>query len=106
MAGMADVQDRAALEARWLRLTRVDLPALADVRGWPVRLDHCFQRILLDAACGGRWYDHIARRPAYAHAPDAVLARAVALGQAVAAGSADLRALNAQSLGWRGKRVR
>ena len=51
MGGMADVQDRAALESRWLRLTRVDLPAQADARGWPVSLDHCFQRILLDAPC-------------------------------------------------------
>ena len=98
--------DRPALEARWLRLTRVDLPALAGARGWRVSLDHCFQRILLDAACGGCWYAHIAKRPAYAHAPDAVLARAVALGEAVADGSADLHLLNAQSLAWRGKQAR
>ncbi|GGB25569.1 hypothetical protein GCM10011380_13910 [Sphingomonas metalli] len=68
-----------------------------------MRADHCFQRILLDTACGGRWYDHIAGRPAYAHAPDTVLVRAVALARAAAAGEADLATLNRQSLFWRGK---
>lgn len=95
---------RAALEARWLDLTRVALPQAAKARqGWPVRFDHCFQRILLDAACNGRWYDHIAGRPAYMHAPDAVLLSATRLGEAVLAGEADLTELNQQSLRWRGK---
>lgn len=94
---------RAALEVRWLHLTRVTLPALAPERRWPVRADHCFQRILLDAAHDGRWYDHIVGRPAYAHATPEALARAVALGEAAVAGEADLPALNARSLAWRGK---
>jgi hypothetical protein len=95
--------NRAALEAAWLHLTRVDLPALATQRGWPVSADHCFQRILLDHAVSGRWYDHVTGRPAYRHLPHDALARAVALGHAAAAGEADLHALNAQSLAWRGK---
>lgn len=101
---MIETAGRAALIARWLQLTRVDLPALAGPRGFPVRADHCFQRILLDHAFGGCWYDHVARRPAYAHADPEALARAVAQGEAVIAGTADLHALNRQSLGWRGKR--
>ena len=98
--------DRPALEAAWLTLTRDTLPALAAHRDWPVHADHCFQRILLDNAVEGRWYDHIVGRPAYRHAPDAVLARAVALGQAVIAEEADLIALDRRSLAWRGKRRR
>ena len=90
-------------ERRWLALTREVMPALARERGWPVRADHCFQRILLDHACGGQWYDAIAARPAYRHATDAQLDAAVALGEAVVAGEADLAALNRQSLMWRGK---
>lgn len=93
--------NRAALEKRWLELTRQALPALAAERGWPVRADHCFQRILLDNAFGGVWYDFVAGRPAYAHADAAALARAVALGEAAAACTADLAALNRRSLGWR-----
>lgn len=96
--------DRAELEARWLHLTRVALPGAAAARpDWPVRLDHCFQRILLDAACGGCWYDHVPHRPAYRHCSDDLLARAVALGEAVLTDAADLHALNARSLRWRGK---
>lgn len=93
--------DRAALESRWLHLTRDTLPALARERGWPVHADHCFQRILLDAACGGRWYDHVAGRPAYAHADVAILAAAVALADRAAAGTLDLAACNRRSLAWR-----
>ena len=95
--------DRTALEHAWLTLTRETLPGLARARGWPVSADHCFQRILLDHACGGRWYDHIAARPAYRHAAPGVLARAIALGAAAARGEADMVALNRQSLRWRGK---
>jgi hypothetical protein len=94
---------RAALEARWLDLTRRALPNVARERGWPVMADHCFQRILLDHAFGGVWYDHVAGRPAYAHADMAALERAVALGEAALANEADLAALNRESLAWRGK---
>lgn len=95
--------DRAGLEARWLHLTRRTLPGLARERGWPVHADHCFQRILLDNALGGRWYDRVAGRPAYRHLDDDALARAVGLAEACAAGKADLTALNRRSLAWRGK---
>ena len=95
--------DRSALEAEWLDLTRIHLPAVAGERGWPIRFDHCFQRVLLDHAFGGVWYDHVAKRPAYKHADEDALARAVTAGRAVLAGEADLGALNAQSLRYRGK---
>ncbi|WP_294326878.1 GCN5-related N-acetyltransferase [uncultured Sphingomonas sp.] len=94
---------REVLEARWLDLTRRELPAVARERGWPVVADHCFQRILLDNAFGGQWYDHVAGRPAYAHADPAALAQAVALGEQALAGDADLAELNRRSLEWRGK---
>lgn len=94
--------ERADLERRWFALTRERMPQLAGKRDWPVRFDHCFQRILLDNACGGPWREHIAS-PAYRNAPSDLLARAVALGTACVEGSADLVALNRQSLRWRGK---
>lgn len=93
--------DRHELEQRWLQLTREVLPALAPARHWPVQEDHCFQRILLDAACGGVWYDHVAGRPAYRHLDRERLGAAVALAEQVAAGEAELDALNAASLRWR-----
>ncbi len=99
-----DGEQRHALEQRWLRLTREVMPELAAGRGWPVREDHCFQRILLDAVCGGVWYDHVRGRPAYRHLDAERLGAAVALGEAVVSGDADLGALNARSLAWRRER--
>ncbi len=96
---------REALEAEWLHLTRVELPALATARNWPVTADHCFQRILLDCACGGRWYDTIKGRPAYVHAPEAILTEASLLGRAAIAGDTDMHALNRRSLRWRARRA-
>ncbi len=93
--------ERAALEARWLNLTRRVLPALAAERGWPVSADHCFMRIFLDNACGGRWTETISKRPAYAHAPNQVLVAAVALAEASVAGQENMHDLNRKSLGWR-----
>ena len=92
---------RAALEARWLDLTRRVLPALAVERGWPIRKDHCFQRVLLDNTFGGRWYDHVPGRPAYRALTDDALTRAVELGEFVAEGQRALEPLNEASLAWR-----
>lgn len=96
--------EREALEARWLNLTRDVLPNEAARRGdWPVRFDHCFQRILLDNAAGAVWYDVVTRRPAFRHAPASLLEAAIALGERVMTGEADLAALNRESLRLRGK---
>lgn len=87
---------------RWFALTRERMPALAEERDWPVRLDHCFQRILLDNAVGGHWSEEIPA-PAYRNAPDELLERAIALGEAAVAGEEDFGELNDNSLAWRGK---
>lgn len=94
---------RDQLEKRWLSLTREEMPSVAKARGWPVVFDHCFQRILLDNAAGRVWYEVIEKRPAYRHAPEALLRDAVELGEAALEGKADLHALNRESLRLRGK---
>lgn len=95
---------KADLVERYRHLTGIVMPALAksEDTGWPVRNDHCFQRIVLDTVCGGVWYDHIAR-PAYKHLDAVQALRAVRLCEHILAGTADLAALNRQSLAWRGK---
>ncbi len=103
MTGLRSEPPRATLEATWLRITRETLPALAAARGWPVRADHCFQRILLDHAFGGCWYDHVAARPAYKCIDRADLARAIAMAEAIVAGDEDVTRLNRQSLSWRAR---
>lgn len=89
---------------RYQHLTKTILPELARAKQteWPVRNDHCFQRIVLDAICEGVWYDHIAR-PAYKHLSDPQALRAVQLCEDIIAGRADLADMNRQSLAWRGK---
>lgn len=65
--------------------------------------------MVLDAVCGGRWYDHVAGRPAYRHLGPGRLAAAVALAERLATEPAALSLLtelDAQSLRWRGKRPR
>lgn len=94
---------REALEQRWKTLTNDALPSVAPERRWPIHLNHCFQRVLLDAACGTVWYDVIKARPAYRAAPDDILKKAVQLGENVLDGKVDLAALNEQSLRFRGK---
>ena len=92
------------LRARWRKLVEVELPSAATARAdWPVSLDHCFARILLDAAFGRPWRE-LVRPPAWRNTPSATLAEAVRLGEAVLAGTADLAVLNRRSLALRGKR--
>ena len=93
---------RPALLARWLDLTRRVLPGMAAAEGWPIRLDHCFMRVCLDAAFGRPWHEAV-RRPAVRHMTDADLARAVAVAERIAAAPLLLPGLDAESLRLRGK---
>ena len=97
---------REELLARYRELVLGELPRRARDGHWVVREDHCFGRIVLDHAVGGRWYDVLDRRrsPAFAQLDDARLADAVALAERVLAeGDPLLRELDARSLAWRGK---
>ncbi len=97
---------REQLLRRYRDLVLDELPRRARAGGWVVTADHCFGRIVLDHAVGGRWYDVLDRRrsPAFAQLDDARLARAVGLAERVLAeGDPLLRELDAQSLAWRGK---
>lgn len=93
--------DADTLRARWRDLVDLRLPA-ASRPSWPVSLNHCFARILLDNACGRPWRE-LVPPPAWRHMPVDRLAEAVTLGEAVLAGGADLDELNRRSLQLRGK---
>lgn len=97
---------REQLLARYRELVLDELPRRARAGNWVVTADHCFGRIVLDHAVGGRWYDVLDRRrsPAFAQLTDDQLAGAVALaGRVLAEGDPLLRELDAQSLAWRGR---
>ena len=91
---------RDALVERWLTLTRDVLPGMAKVERWPIRFDHCFMRVCLDAAVGSPWTRTV-RRPAIRHLGDTQLAAAVRVAEMIAARPGTLRDLNARSLAGR-----
>ena len=89
--------------AHFKHLTEIALPALAREHHWPIRLDHCFKRICLDAAFHDVWYNHHPR-PAERHLTGEPLARAITCAEAIAAeGLTTLTLRNAESLRYRGK---
>ena len=94
----------ADLVSRYIVLTKEVMPHLARTshKHWPVSNDHCFQRIILDAVCGGVWYEYLPR-PAYKNLTHDQAANAVKLCNDIISGDADLIILNKQSLQWRGK---
>lgn len=97
--------NHSTLVELYLHLTRTVMPELAQTskRAWPVRNDHCFQRIVLDTISGGVWYEHITR-PAYKNLSLTQVMLAVELCHQIIEGNVDLGELNRQSLVWRGKK--
>ena len=103
VGGEGQAEDQRRRVERWLELTRVTLPGVAAARRWPIRLDHCFMRVLLDNAVGGVWHRVIAR-PAIRHISPATLEQAIALGHRVLQEPELLPELDRRSLAWRGHR--
>lgn len=96
------MQPIEVLRERYLNLVRRDLPAAAAAsrEPWPIRLDHCFMRVVLDNLLGGCWYEVLDRRkPAYRQLSAEQLQAAIELGESMLAGGAErTNALNARSL--------
>lgn len=94
----------ADLVSRYMVMTKEIMPQMAcdPALKWPVRNDHCFQRIILDNVCGGPWFAHLPR-PAYKSLSHDQAASAVQLCEDVIANRIDLHDLNKRSLSWRGK---
>ncbi len=100
-----NAEAREPLQQRYLTLTREALPSRARAEGWVVHFDHCFMRILLDHLFEDEWYGHLSRKEAaYKQLSVEQLREAVDMGEEILArGDSYLRALNTQSLRWRGK---
>ncbi|HEY8565615.1 MAG TPA: GCN5-related N-acetyltransferase [Beijerinckiaceae bacterium] len=102
-ADLFETDAEATSRRRWRDLIERRLPEAARHRpDWPVRLDHCFARILLDEVCGRPWREIVAA-PAWRNLPLDRLEAALTLGERVLLGEANLSALNERSLARRGK---
>ena len=98
------------LQSQWTELFSKTLPSLARAGDaaqsrWPVTLDHCFARIILDNTVGEgkEQWDKRLKRPAVRNMTDSQLRAAIELGENIMEGKVDLVALDMQSLGARGK---
>lgn len=104
---MASVE---SLRDEWNNLYRVRLPSLAKTKDpvqekWPVNLDHCFARIILDNVIGkDRPWNKVLKSPAYKNMDEQQLRDAIALGEKLATGEENLVALDEKSLAMRGKK--
>ncbi|SMY26702.1 unnamed protein product [Zymoseptoria tritici ST99CH_1A5] len=98
------------LQSRWKHLYHTHLPALAKARApaqptWPVYLDHCFARIVLDNAVGkDRPWTEVVKAPAIKNMTEVQLEDAIRLAEEVVSGEADLVELDERSLRLRGKK--
>lgn len=102
------------LTSRWTTIYTQTLPTLARSQPtWPVQLDHCFARIILDAVIGNStsirpdetptpWTAKL-RSPAVKNMSPQQLKACVELGEAIAEGRVDLVELDQRSLTVRGK---
>ena len=121
------LQCTMALEDKYKTLICETLPSLAQANAstqaaWPVRLDHCFARIILDAVVGrgeyfctststmmssegntpSPWLAKL-KSPAVRNMNGTQLAQCIALAEALADGKVDLCEMDEQSLWFRGK---
>lgn len=96
------------LQSQYLDLINNQLPSIAINRHFPVRLNHCFGRILLDNLFGGVWYNYLSRKtPAYKQLTEKQLEDAICIAQNMmydsgrAIGNRIINNLNDNSLRWR-----
>ena len=80
----ADGLHRYDLQDRYLKLVRHSPPAIARLKGWGLKEDHCFMRVILDQLFQDCWYNHLDRRlAAYKQLNNDQLRRAIALGTVI-----------------------
>lgn len=94
------------LQDRYLKLVNDELPLQAQSREFPVRLNHCFARIILDNLFERCWYEVIDRKQgaAYKQLTAEQLQQAIALSEAMIANpDTYIQKLNRNSLTWRKK---
>ncbi|MGB3618826.1 MAG: hypothetical protein WBA12_11965 [Catalinimonas sp.] len=98
--------EKTELQQRYLHLTNAAMRAKAAEERWPVRLNHCFQRVVLDTLFRDCWYHHLdraGRTPAYKQLTEAQLRDAVGIAEEMLRSKELVVRLNRESLRYRGK---
>lgn len=99
-----DGDDISELRAEYDSKVHTRLPERAQAEGgWPIQLDHCFARVVLDNVFEDEWYEYVNGRPAYKHLSTEELAAAIDIADRMLdEGSQVAAELNKRSLEWRG----
>lgn len=107
---MASQTTLSQLQDEWKQMYQEALPSAARCKApsqpkWPVQLDHCFARIILDHVVGidTPWTQKI-QSPAYKNMSCEQLQESIALGRKILEGEAALVELDGKSLSLRGKK--
>lgn len=98
-----DGEDISELREEYRRKVNERLPGRAqNGDGWPIHLDHCFGRVVLDNLFNDEWYDHVDGRPAYENLSPGELREAIAVADRMLEGGRPVVVeLNENSLRWR-----
>lgn len=100
--------DTRNLQGRYIELTNEVLPKLAHEQHWPVRYNHCFQRIILDTIFKDCWYNHLDRSsgvPTCKQLTDSQLQQAIQVSKRMISSLETVEELNRSSLSYRNKLV-
>jgi hypothetical protein len=91
------------LRAEYSQKINEELPERAqNSDGWPIHLDHCFGRVVLDNLFEDEWYSHVDDRPAYKHLSQKELQEAIEIAdRMLTGGKPAVEELNQNSLRWR-----
>lgn len=100
-----DGEDISELRAEYNRKVNESLPDRAqNGNGWPIHLDHCFGRVVLDNLFEDEWYGHVDGRPAYENLSPQELRDAIRIADRMLEGGPSVaEELNRNSHRWRGK---
>ena len=100
-----DGDDLSGLRETYRQKVHEELPTEAQQStGWPIHLDHCFGRVVLDNLFEDEWYDHVDGRPAYEHLSAQELRTAIDIADRMLEnGEPVVTELNENSLRWRDK---
>ena len=98
-------EDLSQLRAEYDRKVNQELPAKAQSNDdWPIHLDHCFGRVVLDNLFEDEWYSHVEGRPAYKQLSREDLQQAIEIAdRMLTRGQPAVEELNQNSLRWRDK---
>ena len=93
-----------ALKTTLRRQANEEFPAAAKAGGYPIRLNHCFLRVVYDNLFGRQWQKVLtSKKPAIHQLSEDQLRRAIEIGQSIIDDKATCVELNRRSLDWRGK---